>query len=435
MKEKGHIFAPICGVLITCMLGLTLAIISCTNTSCDGLKCKQSLGLEGKTSERDSIFRANNLSNANNFNVYVESSASMDGYVTGNTRFKTTLHRLIGQVIADVLVDDNHVNLNYITTEITKKDSNPKVFTQSLSPSSFSGSNGDRANSDIIEIISSVVKSTSKGDVSMFVSDCVYSPEPSADIDKALKKQQTDMLNILKNKSKKDSSFGVLLYRMTSDFHGIYYTKTNSHINCNGQRPYFIWFFGDESILANVHESISKIMKEEKADYIVGIPGYKYLPYKTIKSDHAYHYLSAKSREDSIFTFSFYADMRPLPLTSDYIVNKANYGYGKNKYYIKKIETVTQSDGKADGYNYRYTVAIRGGKNAMITPTIVDISLNSMLKEVPNWVLKYDDPIGEDYDRGYDPNKLRTFGLKSLVEGVVDFYKEPSYVSFKIQIN
>lgn len=435
MKKKGHIYAPIVGVIITSLLGISLATNSGTNSFCDGIKCKQSLGLEGKTSERDSIFQVNNPSHANNFNVYVESSASMDGYVTGNTKFKTTLHRLIGQVIADVLVDDNHVNLNYITTEITKKESNPKVFTQSLSPTSFSGAKGDRANSDIIEIISSVVKSTSKGDVSMFVSDCVYSPEPSADIDKALKKQQTDMLNILKNKAKKDSSFGVLLYRITSDFHGIYYTKTNAHINCNGERPYFIWLFGDESILANVHESISKIMKEEKADYIVGIPGYKYLPYKTIKSDHAYHYLSAKSREDSIFTFSFYADMRPLPLTSDYIVNKANYEYGKNKYYIKKIETVTQSDGKADGYNYRFTVAIRGGKNAKITPTIVDISLNSMLKEIPNWVVKYDDPIGEDYDRGYDPNKLRTFGLKSLVEGVLDFYKEPSYVSFKIQIN
>lgn len=417
------------------MLGLALATNSCSNSSCDGLKCKQSLGLEGKTSERDSIFRANNLSNANNFNVYVESSASMDGYVTGNTKFKTTLHRLIGQVIADVLVDDNHVNLNYITTETTKKDSNPKVFTQTLSPSSFSDANGDRANSDIIEIISSVVKATSKGDVSMFVSDCVYSPEPSVDIDKALKKQQTDMLNILKNKSKKNSAFGILLYRITSDFHGIYYTKTNAHISCNGQRPYFIWFFGDERILANVHESIYKIMKEEKADYIVGIPGYKYLPYKTIRSDHAYHYLSAKSREDSIFTFSFYADMRPLPLTGDYMVNKANYECGKNKYYIKKIETVTQSNGKADDYNYKYMVSIRGGKNAMITPTTIDISLNSMLKEVPNWVVKYDDPIGEDYDRGYDPKKLRTFGLKSLVEGVVDFYKEPSYVSFKIQIN
>ncbi len=71
----------------------------------------------------------------------------------------------------------------------------------------------------------------------------------------------------------------------------------------------------------------------------------------------------------------------------------------------------------------------------MITPTTVDISLKSMLLKIPDWVTKYDDPIGEDYDKGYDAKKLRTFGLRSLVEGIAEYYKEVSYVSFKIQIN
>lgn len=434
MKAKHHIFIPLIGVVILA-LGILSALNSCSNNSCDGIKCKTILGLEGKTTERDSIFLKDNPSTATRFNVFVESSYSMDGYVTGNTKFKTVLHRLIGQVVADVLVDDKSVSLNYVNSIIKPQTSVPKAFTQALSPVSFSAAGGDRENSDIIEIISSVVKKTPKGAVSMFVSDCVYSPEQSADIDKALKKQQTDMLNILKNKSKQDKSFGVLLYRLTSDFHGIYYTKTNEHINCNGQRPYFVWFFGDESILANVHESISKIMKEENADCIVGIPGYKYIPYKTIKSDHAYHYLSAKSREDSVFTFSFYASLKTLPLDKEYIVDKANYSYGKKKYSIKKIEPYTPSDEKNSVYNYKYTVTIRGGRSSMITPTTVDISLNSMLNEVPDWVTKYDDPTGEDYDKGYDPKRIRTFGLRSLVEGIAEFYKGTPYDSFKIQIN
>lgn len=336
MKTKKYIFAPIIGVVIFGALGITSMLNSCSNSSCDGMNCKAILGLEGRTSERDSIFLRENPSNATRFDVFVESSASMDGYVTGNTKFKTTLHRLIGQVVADVLVDDKSISLNYINSETKKQTSNTKAFTQALSPASFSAAGGDRANSDIIEIINTVVKATHSGGVTMFVSDCVYSPEPSVDINNALKKQQTDMLNILKNKSKRDKSFGVLLYRLISDFHGIYYTKTNRHINCNGPRPYFVWFFGDESILAKVHESIEKIIEEENANYIIGIPGYKYIPYKTIKSDHAYHYLSAKSREDSIFTFSFYADLKPLPLGEEYITNTKNYSYGKNKYSIKK---------------------------------------------------------------------------------------------------
>lgn len=198
---------------------------SCTGSYCDGTQCKKKLGLKNKPSVNDSIFYEKYPLKATRFNVFVESSASMDGYVKGNTNFKTTLHRLIGQVVADVLKDDRSISLNYINTQIKKQRVKPKQFTQDLSPTSFRNAGGSRANSDIIEIISNVVKSTKSGEFSMFVSDCVYSPESSNDIDKALKKQQTDMLNILKNKVKTDNDFGVVVYRLTSDFHGYYYNQ------------------------------------------------------------------------------------------------------------------------------------------------------------------------------------------------------------------
>ena len=430
-------------IILLGILSMAPILNSCFGrTSCDGKKCKSVVGFNGneKPSVRDSLFNVNNPSMAKKFNVYIESSASMDGYVTGNTKFKTTLHRLIGQVVADVLENDNNISLNYINSGIFNRKETPKLFTHNLTASSFvsySGSSvgGDRENSDIIDVISQVVKNTTGVGVSMFVSDCVYSPEASDDIDKALQKQQTDILNILKNKAKTQGGdpFGVLLYRLTSDFHGIYYTKTNEHISCNGDRPYFVWFFGKESILANVSESITEIMSDNKAECVVGIPGYKYIPYKTIKSDHAYHFLSAKTKADSLYTFSFIADMSKLPLTKEYILNKSNYLLGKDKYFIKKIEEY--NDSKNLNYNYKYTICVKGRKNSFVTPTLVEVSLKSMLDSIPSWVDKFNDPNGNDYNNGYDSKKLRTFGLNSLVEGMADFYKNPSYVTFKIIIN
>lgn len=408
---------------------------SCTGSYCDGTQCKKKLGLKNKPSVNDSIFYEKYPLKATRFNVFVESSASMDGYVKGNTNFKTTLHRLIGQVVADVLKDDRSISLNYINTQIKKQRVKPKQFTQDLSPTSFRNAGGSRANSDIIEIISNVVKSTKSGEFSMFVSDCVYSPESSNDIDKALKKQQTDMLNILKNKVKTDNDFGVVVYRLTSDFHGYYYNKTDAEIMVNGVRPYFVWFFGNKSILADVCESISEIMKEEKANFVAGISGYNYMPYRTIASDHSYHYLSAKSKDNSLFTFSFRADLSRLPLSKDYLLDKGNYAMGKDKYFIKKIEAIDPSDSRNKGCNYKYTVCIRGRKNSMITPTTVEISIKSMLSEVPQWVKLFDDPNGNDYNSGYDAKKIRTFGLRSLIEGIADFYKESYYATFRIQIN
>lgn len=408
---------------------------SCTGSYCDGTQCKKKLGLKNKPSVNDSIFYEKYPLKATRFNVFVESSASMDGYVKGNTNFKTTLHRLIGQVVADVLKDDRSISLNYINTQIKKQRVTPKQFTQDLSPTSFRNAGGSRANSDIIEIISNVVKSTKSGEFSMFVSDCVYSPESSNDIDKALKKQQTDMLNILKNKVKTDNDFGVVVYRLTSDFHGYYYNKTDAEIMVNGVRPYFVWFFGNKSILADVCESISEIMKEEKANFVAGISGYNYMPYRTIASDHSYHYLSAKSKDNSLFTFSFRADLSRLPFSKDYLLDKRNYVMGKDKYFIKKIEAIDPSDLKNRGCNYKYTICIKGRKNSMITPTTVEISIKSMLSEVPQWVKLFDDPNGNDYNSGYDAKKIRTFGLRSLIEGIADFYKESYYATFRIQIN
>lgn len=439
--NKQHKFA-VAAVFLVIGVVFTILVGNSCSRQCDGKKCKSALGFKDneKSSVRDSLFNANNPSIAKKINIYVESSASMDGYVEGNTLFKTTLHRLISQVVADVLENDSNLSLNYINSKIFNRKETLKQFTQNLSAASFvsySGATvgGDRANSDIIDVIKKVVDNTPAGDVSMFVSDCVYSPEASDDIDKALEKQQADILNILKKKSKakNGSGFGVLVYRLVSDFHGIYYTKTNEQIPCNGERPYFVWFFGKESILANVSESISKIMSANKAKYVVGIPGYNYVPYKTLRSDHAYHYLNRNTKSDSLYTFSFIADMSKLPLSKDYIMDKRNYKLGKEKYYIKKIEEYT--DSKNTLYNYKYTICVRGGKNSLVTPTLVEISLKSMFDVMPDWVTQFDDPSGNDYKNGYNPKQLRTFGLNSLIEGIADYYENPDYVTFKILIN
>ena len=65
----------------------------------------------------------------------------------------------------------------------------------------------------------------------------------------------------------------------------------------------------------------------------------------------------------------------------------------------------------------------------------MEVSLKSMFDDMPNWITKYNDPLGNDYNNGYDSKKLRTFGLKSLFEGIADYYKNPYYATFKIQIN
>lgn len=431
----------------TALLMAVPALNSCGKRhSCNG-ECKEQLGIKGKekTSERDSLFRAENPETADRFNVYVECSYSMNAYVNGRTDFKTKLHTIISDVTANVLEDGKKVSYNYIVSDtiVRQQVKRPYDFTGKMSPESFfqtfPGDNTPRQHSDIIEIIRKVVDSTSGNGISMFVSDCVYSPEGNDDIDKALEIQQTEMRNILKKKCKGDKSFGVLLYRLESDFHGEYYLKNDQSITINGKRPYFVWFFGKESILAKVQQSLKGRMGTNQS--VAGLPGYKYVPYKTCGNDHEYHYLNKKAtkkiKDKLYFSFSLYADLGRLPLTKDYITNTANYicNCGQDVF-IEKIEPNTKTKGPESAYNYKYTVCIRGNKDG-ISPCIVEISLKNMLSDSQKykWITDYNDPTGDDYKNGYEPTKLRTFGIKSLADGIIDIYKEANYATFKIKIN
>lgn len=448
MKKRYDLRAVASAAFAATLLMAVPALDSCGKRhSCNG-ECKEQLGIKGKekTSERDARFRAENPETADRFNVYVECSYSMDAYVNGRTDFKTKLHTIISDVTANVLEDGKKVSYNYIVSDtIVHRQVKRRVdFTGNMSPASFAqtfpGDDTPRKHSDIIEIIRQVADGTKGNGISMFVSDCVYSPDGNDDIDKALEIQQTEMRNILKNKCKADPSFGVLLYRLESDFHGEYYLKNDQPITINGKRPYFVWFFGKESILAKVQQSLKDRIGTEQS--VAGLPGYGYVPYMTDDNDHEYHYLNKKTnyRKDDkpYFKFCLYADLSRLPLTEKYITDAANYNCsGSQEVFIEKIVPCTKSKGSASAYNYKYTVCVRGNINGVVSPCMVKISLKNMLSAAPDWITKYDDPKGDDLEGGYDKakDKLRTFGIKSLADGITDIYKEKDYATFKIKIN
>lgn len=453
MKKRYDLRAVASAAFAAALLMAVPALNSCGKRhSCNG-ECKEQLGIKGKekTSERDARFRAENPETADRFKVYVECSYSMDAYVNGRTDFKTKLHTIISDVTANVLEDGKEVSYNYIVSDtiVRRQVKRPVDFTRNMSPASFTqtfpGDDTPRKHSDIIEIIRQVADSTKGNDISMFVSDCVYSPDGNDDIDKALEIQQTEMRNILKNKCKGDKSFGVLLYRLESDFHGEYYLKNDQSVTINGKRPYFVWFFGKESILAKVQQSLKDRIGTDQS--VAGLPGYKYVPYMTHGQSHEYHYLNPKAKtkikdksgDKSYFTFCFYADLSRLPLTKEYITDTANYNCNSEKVFIQDIKPNTNSKSRYSAYNYKYTVYVRGSKDGIVSPCMVEISLKNMLSDSTKyeWITKYDDPKGDDLIGGYDnaEEKLRTFGIKSLADGITDIYKEKDYATFKIKIN
>ena len=138
MERTALKYMPIIvGIICTYTLGPVYVSCKHTNITCNGKVCQKILGLEGKPSYMDSLFRLQNPMMADQFNVFVESSASMDGYVTGY-QFKTTLNSLISRVATDVLINNKNLSLDYINSDILKQPEDIKDFTKSLSPTTLS---------------------------------------------------------------------------------------------------------------------------------------------------------------------------------------------------------------------------------------------------------------------------------------------------------
>ena len=113
-----------------------------------------------------------------NINVYLENSASMDGYVKGVTEFETAIYNLLGDFKISGLCDS--LNLNYINKTIPYQKQNAlpadiQDFIEKLEPSVFKLRGGDRSVSDLKNILSTVLKTVNNKNAAVLISDFVFS--------------------------------------------------------------------------------------------------------------------------------------------------------------------------------------------------------------------------------------------------------------------
>ena len=115
-----------------------------------------------------------------NVSVFLENSASMDGYVDANsTAFKATMLDLLTNLENYPATDT--LNLNYInSTIIPVKAAASKTdvsdFYQNLNRGNFKSQGGKRGSSDIGEILSQILNQQKSGELSVLISDFVFSP-------------------------------------------------------------------------------------------------------------------------------------------------------------------------------------------------------------------------------------------------------------------
>lgn len=154
----------------------------------------------------------------------------MFGYVNGLTEFEESIYSYLSDICLSGI---DSLNLYYINNQIIPQQSNLghsariKDFIEKLSPNHFVSAGGSLGVTDIAEMMTSILDKTDDETVSIFISDCIFSPGSGVNASEYLVNQQIGIKVAFADKLKDYNDFCVKAYRLNGKFKGRYYNRLN----------------------------------------------------------------------------------------------------------------------------------------------------------------------------------------------------------------
>jgi hypothetical protein len=372
-----------------------------------------------------------------NLDVYIENSASMDGYVNGVTDFETAIYNLLGDLKISGLGES--MNLNYINKSIPFTKTNAlkpdlQDFIERLEPAGFKQKGGDRSTSDLAKILQTVIQKVDDKNTAILVSDFVFSPGSKNNAQDYLNNQSVGIKIDFAEKLK-EFDLSVIVIQLQSNFDGTYYDKTNQAIPLKTKRPYYIWFFGSTPQIKAILDS--KKLDNLKGGYLNRIvftplkkdappPEYKISLRPRIgefklpggaKGEITEASVSQEAKTKGIFGFEVAVNFAGGMQNANYFLDPNNYRLSNSNYQLT-IERILDGDPTLKGFTHKLKLQTTELREETLKIEIIG--------KLPSWVT---DSTSTDDSRiaADDSEKQKTFGLKHLIEGVNDaFYPQSS---------
>lgn len=372
------------------------------------------------------------------YNIYVENSGSMDGYVKGITEFEQSVYSYLSDIkISDIC---SEMNLYYINSKMYKQPSDVADFIKKLEPNTFKAKGGNRKTTDLSNIIGDILDSHGRDTVSILVSDFVFSPGSGVNADEYLLNQQIGIKNHFALKQKSNPNLAMMLYQLSSKFEGLYYDRNNDPYNINHQRPFYMLIIGDSYNLIKLSNEISKdkikgsgVINSYSLSKAFSNVGYGILPTQKIGSfnlDHSAPHTSIKEARidrknpSTKFMLSIGVDFSKFLLDDDYLMDPSNYEISNKSFNV--------SVDKAKN-NTQYTHIVRLSLNPLLANLYRGPLTIQLLRQPSAWCEHVTNP---DDVGVQNITTDKTYGFKYLVGGIYDSYSsEKAYAKFNINID
>lgn len=368
--------------------------------------------------------------------VYIENSGSMDGYVKGATDFENAVYSYLSDIqLADLGEKDsashkNRLELNYINCKVLEYKSDIEEFIKKLEPATFRQRGGNRGTSDMADIIDKILEREGINDVSIFVSDCIFSPGKKYRIqdnaDEYLVSQQIGIKNHIVEKLIENPDFAIVVMQLKSEFDGYYYNKFDERTYIKADRPFYVWLLGNRLVLKQMMDVVDVdqikgsgvqnmyMLSRMDGDLDYGIMLQQCIghlsPDKSSPQTTVTDVKVDKKGGKSNFQIAVGVDFSNCLLEDSYLMNVDNYSISNKAYNLEIVRNNNQ--------NSSYTHILKLKLNQ---PIISKGSIKvTLLNRVPSWIEKYTDFEGLDI---YAENAMeKTYGLKYLMDGLYDAY-------------
>ena len=360
-------------------------------------------------------------------NVYMETSGSMNGYVnSGKTQFQ--------QAVFDYLSNINNIglpsemNLYYINSQLTPKGNDVDGFINTLTARSMLNAPGNKATTDLAELMKTVLDATDNQTLSIFISDCIFSPGSVPQPAAYLENQKIAIRNAVSNYLQKNKLMACSVYQLNSDFNGTYFDFKNKGRRISQQRPFYIWVFGNLRYLlqlklyipdgkflgAKVENTWTIFNGDNIADTKYGLlmPNPMQEKYKWVDNNSL---KNISKNKEGLYRFTFGADMRMLEVLygKDYIMDLRNFKHLINKMTAEEFRgEIVENTVSESPFTYNFTI------QSEIKPAKGDLDI-VLEGEVPTWVYESTD-LDDSTFSGI--NAMQTYGFKYMCEGIYEGY-------------
>lgn len=340
------------------------------------------------------------------YNFYVENSGSVKGYFKGNTNDAGNILKEFYDRIEENKGGNDTISLNFINNEIIPQKTAINKWLNQIYV------NCNSSYSDIDKVLEQTLLATNDNTINILLSDYCFESQ-FGNLDKA----KSEITKIFTKGINKYNDLSIAIYKYEASFDGYYFP---GKIKFNGKRPLYLWIFGpsrkvkDVTNLPITLESEAKMFLQPMEVCTTMVATKNARMTDKGKNIIVKHWKEDRY-EDNLYKVDIIVDLSKVIISDSEIKDITKYTIAPNEYYIDNIKSGSKGQ-------YIYTIATNQ------RPFACDLVIGYTTK-LPDWV------ITSNFENNSLPKDSTTYGIKSLIEGVNNAYRNKYKNIFTINLS